>query len=287
MIGVRSHEKCTQHPLKKQMIDLHCHLLPGIDDGAQTLETSLAMARIAVDDGIGTIFCTPHIYPGLYENVQSDIIRRVDQLRIILQHENIPLQLSYGADTHLVPEVMDGLKTGRIPTLGGSRYLLLEPSHNVRPPRFTESVFALIGAGYVPVITHPERLTWAADHMQDFFVLARAGAWLQITGGALLGRFGLRVQKLSEQFIAEGWTAVLASDAHTTNRRSPQLSEALRRAATLVGKEEADRMVFERPQAVVNDAAPDSVSMPPALRSGAQASTGKIRGRVFGWLRKS
>ena len=269
------------------MIDLHCHLLPGIDDGPQDLATTLAMARIAVDDGIGTIFCTPHIYPGLYENIQSDIIRRVDQLRMILQHENIPLQLSYGADTHLVPEVLDGLKTGRIPTLGGSRYLLLEPSHNVRPPRFTESVFALIGAGYVPVITHPERLTWAADHMADFFALARAGAWLQITGGALVGRFGPKVQKLADQFVAEGWTAVLASDAHTTNRRAPQLAEALRRAAALVGKEEADRMVFERPQAVVNDAAPDSVAMPPALRSGALATTGKIRGRVFGWLRKS
>ena len=123
--------------------------------------------------------------------------------------------------------------------------------------------------------------------MQDFFVLAKAGAWMQITGGALLGRFGPRVQKLADQFVAEGWTAVLASDAHTTNRRAPQLADAVLRAAALIGKEEADRMVFERPQAVVNDAAPDSVSMPPALRPGAQATTGKIRSRVFGWLRKS
>jgi protein-tyrosine phosphatase len=269
------------------MIDLHCHLLPGIDDGPADLATTLAMARIAVDDGIGTIFCTPHIYPGLYENTGADITRRVDQLRLILQRENIPLQLSYGADTHLVPEVLDGLKTGRIPTLGGSRYLLLEPSHNVRPPRFTESVFSLVGAGYVPVITHPERLTWAADHMNDFFTLAKAGAWMQITGGALVGRFGPRVQKLADRFVAEGWTAVLASDAHTTNRRAPQLAEAVRRAATLVGEDEARRMVFERPQAVVHDAAPDSVAMPLALRTGPRATTGKILGRAVGWLRKS
>ena len=267
------------------MIDLHCHLLPGIDDGPKDIATTLAMARIAVADGIGTIFCTPHIYPGLYENAQSDIIDRVDQLRTILQRENIPLKLSYGADTHLVPEVMDGLKTGRIPTLGGSRYLLLEPSHNVRPPRFTESVFALIGAGYVPVITHPERLTWAADHMSDFFVLARAGAWMQITGGALLGNFGLSVQRLADRFVGEGWTAVLASDAHTTNRRAPQLAEAVLRATSLVGKEEAQRMVFDRPQLVVDNAPPYAVLPPPALLSVAKGTTGKIRGQVLRWLR--
>lgn len=267
------------------MIDLHCHLLPGIDDGPADLATTLSMARIAVDDGIATIFCTPHIYPGLYENVQSDILRRVHQLRITLQRENIPLQLSYGADTHLVPEVMDGLKSGRIPTLGGSRYLLLEPSHNVRPPRFTESVFALIGAGYVPVITHPERLTWASDHMSDFFALARAGAWMQVTGGALLGRFGPSVQKLADRFVGDGWTAVLASDAHTTNRRAPQLAEAVQRAASLIGKEEAMRMVFARPQLVVDNAQPDAVPLPPALLARATQTTGKIQAKMLRWLR--
>ena len=267
------------------MIDLHCHLLPGIDDGPQDLDTTLAMARIAVDDGIATIFCTPHIYPGLYENAQSDIVQRVNKLSLTLARENIPLKLSYGADTHLVPEVMEGLKSGRIPTLGGSRYFLLEPSHHARPPRFTESVFALIGAGYIPVITHPERLTWAADHMPDFFALARAGAWMQITGGALLGRFGPSVQRLADRFVGEGWTAVLASDAHTTNRRAPQLAEAVQRAATLIGKEEALRMVFARPQLVVDNAPPDAVAPPPALSDAAKATTGKIRGQLSRWLR--
>ena len=267
------------------MIDLHCHLLPGIDDGPKDLATTLTMARIAVDDGIETIFCTPHIYPGLYDNAQADIVRRVDALRASLQVENIPLKLNYGADTHLVPEVTEGLKSGRIPTLGGSRYLLLEPSHNVRPPRFTESVFSLIGAGYVPVITHPERLTWAGDHMQDFFTLAKAGAWMQITGGALLGRFGPSVQRLADRFVGDGWTAVLASDAHTTNRRAPQLAEAVRRASALVGKDEALRMVVDRPQLVIDDAPPDAALLPPALCNRTSATTGKIRGQVLRWLR--
>ena len=266
------------------MIDLHCHLLYGIDDGPKSLDTTLEMARIAVADGIETTFCTPHIYPGLYENAAADIVRRVDELRGVLQDQNIPLKLNYGADTHLVPELMEGLRSGRIPTLGGSRYLLLEPSHNVRPPRFAESVFALIGAGYVPVITHPERLTWVADHMDDFYVLAKSGCWLQITGGALLGKFGRQVQKLSEQFVGDGWTAVLASDAHTTNRRAPVLAEAEKRAAQLVGAVEASRMVRERPQAVLDNAAPASVALPPALSNPTLRNQGTMRGFMARWF---
>ena len=268
------------------MIDLHCHLLPGIDDGAKDLATSLEMARIAVDDGIKTIYCTPHIYPGMYENVGPDIIRRVDQLQLVLGDQGIPLQLSYGADIHLVPEVPAGLQSGRIPTLGGSRYFLLEPSHHARPPRFTESVFALIGAGYIPVITHPERLTWVGDHMADFFSLARSGAWLQVTGGALLGNFGHRVQRIAEEFVGDGWTAVLASDAHTTNRRAPQLAAAVERAAELLGNEEALRMVQHRPNLVARNAEPSEVVAPPALSEPSAQNKGKIHrffiSRFFG-----
>ena len=266
------------------MIDLHCHLLPGIDDGPKTLETTLEMARIAVADGIETIFCTPHIYPGLYENAGPDIRCRVAHLGAILKNENIPLFLSYGADTHLVPEVPEGLASGRIPTLGGSKYLLLEPSHNVRPPRFTESVFELIGTGYVPVITHPERLTWVADHMDDFYALAKSGAWLQITGGALLGKFGRNVQKISERFVGDGWTSVLASDAHTTSRRAPLLAEAEKRAAQLVGAAEASRMVRERPQAVLDNAPAANVAPPPALSNPHARNQGKIQGVMARWF---
>ena len=259
------------------MIDIHCHLLPGIDDGAPSLATALEMAGIAAEDGIQTIFCTPHIYPGLYENSGPDIRRRVEQLQLILNDKGIALTLSYGADVHLVPEVHDGLRTGRIPTLGGGRYLLLEPSHHVRPPRFKESVFELIGAGYVPVITHPERLTWAEQHFSDFSELSRSGAWMQITGGALIGRFGPRVRRLAERFVGDGWADVLASDGHTTGQRAPVLSEALARAAELLGVEEAEKLVKTRPQAIMDNLSAAEVVRPPALYAPAKANAGKIR----------
>ena len=269
------------------MIDIHCHLLPGIDDGAQTLPSALEMARIAVADGITTIFCTPHIYPGLYENHGDDIRRRVEDLQIILRDTGIALELSFGADTHLVPEVREGLRSGRIPTLAGSRYLLLEPSHHVRPPRFKESVFELIGAGYVPVITHPERLTWVEQHYSDFTDLARSGAWMQVTGGALMGRFGFRVKKIAERFVGDGWTHVLASDGHTTGQRSPILAEARARAATLLGGVEATRLVLDRPEAILRNADPERVISPPRLVAESNSvNTGKMRGWCAKWFRK-
>jgi protein-tyrosine phosphatase len=266
------------------MIDLHCHLLPGIDDGPPDLATSLEMAKIAVEDGIRTIYCTPHIYPGLYENTGPDIQKRVADLRDVLRERGIPLDLNYGADAHLVPDMVASIRSGRIPTLGGSRYLLLEPSHNVRPPRFVESVFEIVAAGYTPVITHPERLTWIVDHYDDFVALAKSGAWLQVTAGALIGRFGSGPQRYAERFIDEGWTAVLASDAHTTSRRAPQMAEARDVAAKLVGTEEALRMVCERPAAVHANRPPDEVASPPALLTPGGADQGKIHGLFSRWF---
>lgn len=269
------------------MIDIHCHLLHGIDDGAQTLPSSLEMARIAVADGITTIFCTPHIYPGLYENHGVDIRRRVDELQEILREAGIALELSFGADTHLVPELLEGVRTGRIPTLAGGRYLLIEPSHHVRPPRFRESVFELIGAGYVPVITHPERLTWVEQHYADFTELARSGAWMQITGGALVGRFGPRVKRIAERFVGDGWTHVLASDGHTTGQRSPVLAEARARAGVLLGSVEATRLVLDRPESIMRNVRPEQVVSPPSLLlKSDSANAGKMMSWVPKWFRR-
>jgi protein-tyrosine phosphatase len=133
------------------MIDLHSHILPGIDDGATSLEVSLDMARMAVADGVHTMACTPHIYPGLYLNDAQGISRARQQLQAALDVYRIALTLVDGADVHLVPGLLEGLRAGRVPTLHGSRYVLLEPSHHVRPPRFEESVFELVAAGYTPV----------------------------------------------------------------------------------------------------------------------------------------
>lgn len=254
------------------MIDLHTHLLPGIDDGSKSLEQSHQMAKIAVDDGISTMACTPHIYPGLYMNDAQGINEAREKLQASLDEAGIKLQLVVGADAHLVPELLSGLQSGRIPTLNRSRYFLLEPSHNVAVPNFAESVFEIMAAGYLPVITHPERLTWIEDHYSTFVDLAKRGAWMQVTSGAVLGKFGSRAKYWSERLLSEGWVHIIASDAHNTGRRSPLIAEALEQAIKRVGKAEGLRMVIDRPQAILNNAEPDQVRLVPGLLGNSHAA---------------
>jgi protein-tyrosine phosphatase len=256
------------------MIDLHCHMLPGIDDGAPDLEVALAMARCAVADGITMTACTPHIYPGLYENTRDGFAAAIAQLEADLQAAGIPLQLTIGADTHLAPNLIGDLRANRIPTIAGGRYFLLEPPHHVAPPRFEESVFQLMAAGFVPVITHPERLSWIETHYEIFVRLAHAGAWMQVTSGSVTGRFGRRPKYWAERMLDERLVDILATDAHHVDKRPPLLAEGRDAAAARVGDEEAWHMVLTRPRGIVEDASPETLPRrpqrppAPAKRSG-------------------
>jgi len=238
------------------MIDLHCHLLPGIDDGSPDLETSLAMARTAVADGITTTACTPHIYPGVYENSGDGIRAGVARLQGVLDDAGIPLMLTTGADAHLAPELPEKLRSGEAPTLGGTRYFLLEPPHFVAPPRFEEAVFSLLAAGYVPLITHPERLSWIADRYEVFCRLVDQGCWMQVTAGSLTGRFGPEPRYWGERLLDEGRVHVLATDAHGATRRPPLLAEGRLAAEKWVGVDEARHLVETRPEGVLQNLAP-------------------------------
>lgn len=268
------------------MLDLHCHLLPAIDDGATDLAMSLEMARMAAADGITTVACTPHIYPGVYENTRDGIVGAIAVLQAQLDEAGIGIKLVEGADVHLVPEVLDGIRAGTVPTLAGSRYLLLEPSHHSMPLRFEEAVFELMAAGLTPVITHPERLRWVEEHYEVFVRLAGRGAWMQVTAGALTGRFGSRPRYWAERFIDEGHCMILATDAHHPQRRPPLLAEAREAVAARLGAEEAWHMVRTRPAGIVADAPPES--LPQALAAGTAPGAGRPRhatGRPAGWKR--
>jgi protein-tyrosine phosphatase len=238
------------------MIDLHCHMLPGIDDGAPDLGVALEMARIAVADGIRVTACTPHIYPGLYENDKAGIERAIAALQAALDEAGIPLRLTIGADTHLAPDLLPKLRAGLIPTLANGRYFLLEPPHHVAPPRFEDSVFSLMAAGYLPVITHPERLSWIETHYEIFGRLSHAGAWMQITAGSVTGRFGRRPKYWAERMLDERLVDILATDSHHVHKRPPLLAEGRDAAAARVGELEAMHMVQTRPQGILDDAEP-------------------------------
>jgi protein-tyrosine phosphatase len=241
-------------------------MLPGIDDGARDLPTALAMARMAVGDGITVTACTPHIYPGLFDNDTNAIEPAVDALRGALREAEIPLELTFGADIQMVPELLRGLQAGTHPTLHRSRYFLFEPPHHIVPMRFHESIFDVVAAGYVPVITHPERLTWLdKEHYSWFEQAVRGGAWMQVTADALTGRFGPEARYWAERMLDDGIVHILATDAHDDRHRPPLLSAGRDAAVKWVGEVEAERLVAGRPRAILDNRDPSRVPPPPML----------------------
>lgn len=262
------------------MIDLHSHILPGIDDGAQDLQASLEMARIAVADGIRTMACTPHIYPGLYMNDTAGIRAARDALQAELDERGIALTLTTGADVHLVPGLLARLRAGTVPSLHDTRYVLLEPSHHVAPPRFAEHVFDLVASGWVPVITHPERLIWIEDNYPVFAQLVRQGAWMQVTAAALTGLFGPRPKYWGERLLGDGLVHILASDCHSAGRRVPVLSEGLAAAEKIVGAAEAHRLVHERPDALMRNLPPAQTPPLPQVAAPRESLRGWVRKRL-------
>lgn len=234
------------------MIDIHCHILPGLDDGAESLDVSLAMAEMAVADGVTHVVCTPHITPGVYHNTAEGIASQVARLQADLDVRGIPLRLAAGADIHISPTLVADLESGVVPTLAGSRAILFEPPHHVLPPRMDQAVARLIAAGYVPVITHPERLSWIESRYDLVVALSDMGAPMQITAGSITGAFGKRPQYWAERMLDEGRVDIVASDAHNTRTRSPRLSSARDIVAARLGAEEAENLVLWRPAALLN-----------------------------------
>lgn len=226
------------------MIDIHCHILPGIDDGAKDLEESLKMARIAVKDGVTTIIATPHCYDGVYDCQQHDIPELCGQLSGVLAEKNIPLQILPGAEVRLGPELLENFNGGRVLTLGDAgRIVLLELPEIF----FIEGVLNIIqGLREVDVrciIAHPERNSLLHNRKEVVKILVNAGAELQLTAGSLLGDFGKEIKLFAEDLLQSEATLYLASDAHCPKRRKPQLKKALKRAGRFMGSADVEKIV--------------------------------------------
>ena len=242
------------------------------------MATSIAMARMAVADGIRVMACTPHIMPGLYHNDGAGISRRTEILQASLDEVGVGLRLVTGADIHIVPDLEQKLVTGLAPTLAGSRYFLLEPPHHVLPPRFAEFVQKLIAAGYTPILTHPERLTWIQPHYGILERVNAMGVLLQITAGSLTGSFGASAQRLAERMLDEGRVDFFASDAHNLKGRPPVLSKAFAAVEVRLGLAEANRMFVETPARILANELVEPVGR-------ARAGTGSMQKRPGGLRR--
>lgn len=228
------------------MIDIHCHILPAIDDGSSSLEESLAMADIAIKDGISTIVATPHIKGKVH--LPQFVHQRVAELNNVLKKRNYPLQILPGAD---VSAILPPQEIARY-TINGGKYFLLEFPHSHLPLHANDMVFEILLADLLPIITHPERNPSIIREPERLFSLVDAGCLVQITAGSLTGNFGPDSRDCAEYLLKMGQVHFLATDAHSATHRRPVLSEGVRAATAIIGEQAALKLVTSNPAAVVS-----------------------------------
>ncbi|WP_112182132.1 MULTISPECIES: tyrosine-protein phosphatase [Paraliobacillus] len=209
------------------MIDIHCHILPNIDDGAKHLEDSVAMAKAAVAQGIDTIIATPHHKNGSYNNTKSTILPLVELVNARLEEEEVPLTVLPGQETRIYGEMVEDYDLGKIlPLNQTSDYLFVElPSNSV--PRFTNQLlFDMQVHDLKPIIVHPERNKAIMEHPNLLFEMVRNGALTQVTAASVAGKFGKKIKSFSLDLIEANLTHFIASDAHNITTRGFRNQEA-------------------------------------------------------------
>jgi protein-tyrosine phosphatase len=237
------------------LIDLHCHLLPGIDDGPETLEEALAMARLALADGIQKAYVTPHLHIGHWDNDRSRIAAAVTAHRAALATAGIALELGFAAEVRCDYDVVPLVEEERVPflgTLGGYRVVLLELPHSHVPVGADKLVAWLLARKIRPMIAHPERNKEILRKPEKLLPFVRQGCLLQLTADAVAGGFGTACARRAAEFLEAGWVSVLASDAHDTRARPPRISAGRDAAARIVGAVEAEKLVRATPLAIVS-----------------------------------
>jgi len=237
------------------MIDMHSHILPGLDDGPETIEDSLEMCRIAAADGIQCIVATPHSLDGEFVNHADTVKGSVSRLNTAVSMQGIPVRVLPGMEVRISADIRDMLAEGQILTLNEGRFVLLELHPTQLPVGFVNLADQLISGSYYPIIAHPEKNIAIQRHPEVLFHWAQrfdcGRLLIQISADSLTGDCGYWAMRVSKILLKHNLVHLIASDAHSSTARPPRLSRAVQVAARIVGGEMAAQMVNHVPKAVV------------------------------------
>jgi len=252
------------------VLDLHCHILPGVDDGAIDLHDALEMARAAVAQGCRAVCATSHLGESLFDT-SPDLLRDEHRrFRAAVAREGIPLEVFAGAENFLGDEEAERFAARAVPLGEHGRWVLFDFSMREPPPAVGAAIDALAARGLGAVIAHPERNLGLMDDPSPLEAWVARGALLQVNAASLLGMLGKDAQEMAEWLLANGGAHVLASDAHDLARRPFCLAAGRRAAAAIVGEEEAARLCTDRPWSVARGerVRPEPLSLPPRSKGG-------------------
>ena len=236
------------------MIDLHSHLLPGVDDGSRTMEDALALARAAVANGIHTSVLTPHVYPGVFDNRRSSLLPVFAEYRQALWEAGIPLDVRLGGEVHLHPDVFDMFARGELPMIGGlngKKMMLLEFPDGAIPHGSDVACRMFADQGVHWLIAHPERNKAVMRNPDIIKPFVDMGCMLQLTAASVVGAFGRAAGQTAHTLLTRGLAHVVASDAHNLAHRPPRMGEARRYLSQHFGMGIAYRLTEENPARIL------------------------------------
>lgn len=231
------------------MIDLHCHILPGLDDGSESLEESLEMAALAADQGIRHIAATPHCITGSAREVRSCVA----MLQELLQEERIPVQIYPGMEIFGTYDTARLLREKKLLTINDSRYVLIEFSFHTDGEEETEILHSVLSAGYTPLVAHPERYDYISRRPELINLWKQMGCLFQVNRGSLLGRYGLHAKQMSMELVRRGFATVVATDAHSPTVRTPRIRDVYELLCMEFSADTADVLMRHNPHKIVTD----------------------------------
>jgi protein-tyrosine phosphatase len=240
------------------MFDLHCHLLPGVDDGAAEVEDALALARVAIDDGISHMVLTPHVHPGRYDNTRTSLEPHFAAFSARLKEEGLPLTVSLAGEVRLSAEILQMAAMDDLPFLGvweGKKVMLLELPHSHIPPGSDKLVKWLMSRDIVPMIAHPERNKDIMNSLEKITPFVEMGCLFQVTAMSVTNEFGGIAHERAHQLLERDWVTLIASEAHNVDRRPPVLSKARQVVESVYGAGVADKLFVSTPKSIVESGA--------------------------------
>ena len=236
------------------MLDLHVHVLPGIDDGPRNLDDALKLARALVADGIEHVVATPHIYPGVFDNTPHRIAEAFERLQTAVTAEGLALTMTWAAEVRICPEIIDWLEHRRLPLLDGSLVgpstALIELPDGQIPVGTDRLAGLMLERGITPLIAHPERNKAVMEQPSRLETLRRMGCRFQLTAGSVIGEFGSKAHATARHLLDAGWADVVASDAHNLSGRKPRMSAARQWLQEHYDAALAERLMVLTPQQI-------------------------------------
>ncbi len=243
------------------MIDLHCHLLPSVDEGAVAELDTLKLLKIAIDDGISHMVLTPHVHPGRYENTLASLRVPFQKLQAKVNDLKLPISLSIAGEVRLCSEVLSLYASHNLPFLGrwhNKDVILLELPHEGIPAGSEKLIDWLMDRDIIPMIAHPERNKAIMQNIKKAAPFFERGCLFQLTAMSVTGKFGEQAHRIAQQFISNDWASVIASDAHNTQHRPPILSEAFEYVSQHYSPQLAQRLMIDTPLSIIE---PDAKSL--------------------------